>query len=84
MKVLQKRFLYHIYSYAKYKQQLSHIDCLPSLEEQKPNQSCFIFSGVRFALRDVYEQHVKETIMFRTDIKKLPKKLYVKGTVYIL
>ena len=37
-------------------------------------------------MRESIEQHCKETILFRTDIKKLPKKIIVEvssGTGYI-
>ena len=34
-------------------------------------------------MRDILEQHCKETIKFRTDIKEVPKKLVIKaGTGY--
>ena len=34
-------------------------------------------------MRDILEQHCKETIQFRTDIKEVPKKIIVEaGTGY--
>jgi hypothetical protein len=29
-------------------------------------------------MKDILAQHVKETIQFRTDIKELPKKIFIK------
>ena len=35
--------------------------------------------GITFQLRDIFEQHARETILFRTNIKKPPDKLYLEG-----
>ena len=41
----------------------------------------FIFTGIRYKMRDVIEKHVQETIQFRTTLRgdEIPDKMYVDG-----
>ena len=41
----------------------------------------FIFTGIRYKMRDVIEKHVQETIQFRTTLRgdEIPAIMYVDG-----
>jgi hypothetical protein len=43
-----------------------------------------LISGLRYAMRDSMEQHVRETIQFLTNVKDVPEKLFVEGCWSVL